>query len=108
MMKGAWGNKWSDEIATDLDFECKVKAWGESLFHLTGKEIAIAFDKCKVTYDWPPSVSEFIESVKPKVVNAKMYQEFAPEKLLDSDEVKEKRKKAANKALSDIRKIMKR
>ena len=92
--------------------EYAVKVWGEGLTNISGEQIKRGLNA--LTGEWPPSMPEFKELCLNGVKSGlgldyrpPYHTEFTPEKRLESDTIKTKRKKAAKLAFTNIHKIMK-
>lgn len=93
-----------------------ARTWSSGLRGLTGEQIANGLRKCVACGEsWPPTLPQFVSMCKGKQTNGfglnsipEFYREPPRESLIESDEIKEKRKIAAKKGMSNINEILKR
>ena len=90
-----YSHKWTTAI--EGIEEVAVNEWSEYLHGLTGDDIKHGINNWD--NDWPPSAPEFRKACKQFA--APCHREFAPDKILESDELKARRKKLANKFFKD-------
>lgn len=102
-------HKWAS--AVEGIEESVVSEWGEVLKGLNGNQIKVGLDNLPSA--WPPSAGEFRDLCLGKGLNEfgldytpECYREQRPERLIDSDEMKESRKKSAEAGLAAIRKLL--
>lgn len=79
--------------------EIAINEWSEQLSGLSGEDIKYGLDNWKE--DWPPSAPEFKKACT-RIASA-CHREFAPDRLLESDDVKNRRKKLANEFFSKFK-----
>lgn len=91
-----------------------AETWGVGLRELSGEQIAIGLRECVNCGEaWPPTLPEFVKMCKGDSVNdlglnykPPYHTEFKRDRAIGSDELKDKRKKAAKSAFSNINKIL--
>jgi len=90
-----------------------VTEWSQGLSGLTGEQIKNGLDNFKE--DWPPSLPSFRAACEGKGINGfgldyipECYRETKRERLIESDENKEKHRKAYSVGIGDIKSILKR
>ena len=115
-----YGHKFASaygESATDgNELTEAAKTWASGLRGVTGEQIASGLRECvNCGESWPPTLPEFVAMCKGKQVNEfgldyvpECYRETKRERLLESDENKEKRKAAHGKGMQDLKDILKR
>lgn len=105
-----YGHKWISQI--DGVEELAVNEWAERLGGLSGEQIKFGLDNWDG--DWPPSADEFKKACLNKKTNGfgldyipEYHRIKNPERLLESDEVKERRKAAHAKGMTALRDVIK-
>ena len=96
-------HKWSSAIS-GIENEV-VAEWREQLAGLSGEQISNGLKSWNE--DWPPSAPEFKKACLGELKNdlgldytPAYHREFAPERILESDDIKNRRKKLANEFFS--------
>jgi len=94
-----YSHKWTSGIEGIED--TAITEWSNELNGLTGEQVKTGLEAWKG--DWPPSAPEFRKACLGTVTNdlgldytPPYHREFAPDRLLESDDVKDRRKKLAN------------
>jgi hypothetical protein len=90
-----------------------VSEWSQALSGLTGEQIKNGLDN--LTDEWPPSAPAFRALCEGKGINGfgldyvpECYRETKRERLIESDENKEKHRKAYSVGMGGIKSILKR
>jgi hypothetical protein len=55
-----WGQKWAKSFEEDRVLRSAYKEWEVVFDRLSDEQILKAIDKCKLLYEFPPSISEFL------------------------------------------------
>lgn len=105
-LQARYGHKWSTAI--EGIEKVAVTEWAEGLAGLSGEQIKTGLDTWD--NDWPPSMPEFKNACLKKQVNEfglnyvpEYYRENRQERLIESDELKEKRSKAGKEGIAALR-----
>jgi len=104
-------HKWTSAIEGIEDLA--VTEWSQGLAGLSGEQIKLGIDN--LSEDWPPSVIAFRALCEGKQANGlgldykpPYHTEFKREQLIESDENKEKHRKAYSVGMGDLKSILKR
>jgi len=104
-------HKWTSALEGIED--TAVNEWSQGLSGLSGEQIKLGIDNLKD--DWPPSLIAFRALCEGRQANGlgldytpPYHKEIRRERLIESDEAKEKHRKAASIGLGSIRSILKR
>ncbi|MBN3757189.1 hypothetical protein G3N95_29905 [Paraburkholderia sp. Tr-20389] len=74
---GAYPNRWRAAFASEQAISNWRESWAEAFDEegLTPQMISDGLKTCRKTYDWPPSITEFIKACKPQInVDAAIYE----------------------------------
>lgn len=103
-------HKWTSAIEGIEDFA--VTEWSQGLSGLTGEQIKLGIDSLKE--DWPPSVIAFRALCEGRQANGlgldytpPYHKEHRRERLIESDENKEKHRKAHSIGMGNLKSILK-
>ena len=109
-LQARYGHKWSTAI--EGIEQTAVTEWAEGLAGLSGGQIKHGLDNWNA--DWPPALPEFKNACLNKGVNEfgldyvpECYRETKRERLIESDENKEKHKEAYKSGMSGLKDILK-
>jgi len=104
-------HKWTSALEGIED--TAVNEWSQGLSGLLGEQIKLGIDN--LDSDWPPSLIAFRALCEGKQANGlgldykpPYHTEFKREQLIESDENKEKHRKAFSVGMSDLKSILKR
>lgn len=104
-----YGHKWVSTI--EGIEETAVTEWSQGLAGLTGEQIKFGLDS--LVDEWPPSLPAFRAACTGKGVNdfgldyvPECYRETKRERLIESDENKEKHKAAYKSGMSGLKNIL--
>ena len=105
-----YGHKWVSVI--EGIEETAVTEWSQGLAGLTGEQIKFGLDN--LTDDWPPSLPTFRNACTGKGINEfgldyipECYREKKRERLIESDENKEKHRAAYSVGMGGLKDILK-
>lgn len=110
-LQARYGHKWVSAIEGIED--AVITEWSEGLAGFTGEQIKYGLDMWDS--DWPPSLPEFKKACTGQCKNEfgldyvpEYYRhESRPERILESDPDKQRRKAAAKKGIAAMRAVMK-
>jgi hypothetical protein len=74
---GAYPNRWRAAFASEQAISNWRESWAEAFDEegLTPQMISDGLKVCRKTYDWPPSITEFMKACKPQInVDAAIYE----------------------------------
>lgn len=74
---GAYPNRWRAAFASEQAISNWRESWAEAFDEegLTPQMISDGLRTCRKTYDWPPSITEFLKACKPQInVDAAIYE----------------------------------
>ncbi|UIY58132.1 replication protein P [Burkholderia cepacia] len=74
---GAYPNRWRAAFASEQAISNWCESWAEAFDEegLTPQMISDGLRVCRTTYDWPPSITEFLKACKPAInVDAAIYE----------------------------------
>lgn len=76
-LDGAYPNRWRASFPSEQSIENWRESWAEAFEEegITTQMVSDAIRVCRRTYDWPPSITEFLKACKPPInVDAALYE----------------------------------
>lgn len=58
-MKAIYTHKWSSQFNNEFEIGLCQKEWQTALDGVENNQLAHAFEVCRNTFEWPPSIAEF-------------------------------------------------
>lgn len=80
-MDGSYPNRWRAAFANPQAIQNWREAWSEAFAEegISPGEVAAAIRNCRRTYDWPPSLTEFLRACRPSVDHESAFYEAVRE-----------------------------
>ena len=112
-LSAMYGYKFLSQFGEEPD-----KTWETCLKGITGRQMADGLNHCLTHHlEWPPGAAQFRGLCLGQFIDADgndsswqhagaAYKQFESTKLIESDEITSKRKKAGKSALSDMKKLL--
>jgi len=112
-MGAMYGHKFASQFGETPD-----ETWITCLTGISGRQMADGLNHCLTHHtEWPPGAAQFRALCLGQFIDkdgndsswqhaGQAYKEFQTEKLIESDEITTKRKKAGHSALSDMKKLL--